>query len=312
MEPAGVSTTIMLALAAVLWFLYFVPSWIRRREYLATERTATRLQRTVRIMAEAAEAPEAVRLEATAREAARAERMRLAVERRIAREAMREAEAAAAARAEIAAARQRAEAARAATGAPPAPAPAARRLRRARLLAGLLLIAALAVGGSQLVLMATAGIAVGAWVVLAACAATVAASIALQRRIRERSRPSAPAARVAPRPAAVDVPLERAAPRRDWTPVPVPRPRYIEHPEAAPLGPALGAPTMDAAARLRVAAAAAARQEELPRVAPRPQPRRVEPVETPAEPSRYASMGIVGDVDSAIDLDEVLRRRRVG
>src|SRR5690606_10372853 len=49
--------------AAVLWFIYLVPTWLRRREYLSTERNAVRLQQTLRIMAETAQVPEAVRIE---------------------------------------------------------------------------------------------------------------------------------------------------------------------------------------------------------------------------------------------------------
>lgn len=70
MDGTGAGTAIMLAIAAVLWFLYLVPTWLRRREYLATERTATRLQQTIRVLAETAEVPDPVRIAATAREAA--------------------------------------------------------------------------------------------------------------------------------------------------------------------------------------------------------------------------------------------------
>ena len=39
MDLTGGGTAIMLAIAAGLWFLYLVPTWVRRREYLAwTER----------------------------------------------------------------------------------------------------------------------------------------------------------------------------------------------------------------------------------------------------------------------------------
>ncbi len=34
---------VVLAIAAALWLLYLVPTWLRRREYLATERNAVRL-----------------------------------------------------------------------------------------------------------------------------------------------------------------------------------------------------------------------------------------------------------------------------
>ena len=82
MELSSAGTAIMLAFAAGLWFLYLVPTWVRRREYLATERTATRLQQTMRVLAETAELPDAVRLAATARDAARAERILRAQQRR--------------------------------------------------------------------------------------------------------------------------------------------------------------------------------------------------------------------------------------
>jgi hypothetical protein len=61
---------LLVAVAALLWITYLLPSWLRRRQYLATERNAVRLQQTLRILAETAETPEAVRVEATAREVA--------------------------------------------------------------------------------------------------------------------------------------------------------------------------------------------------------------------------------------------------
>ena len=61
---------VLVAAAAALWIAYLLPSWLRRRQYLDTERNAVRLQQTLRILAETAETPEAVRVEATAREVA--------------------------------------------------------------------------------------------------------------------------------------------------------------------------------------------------------------------------------------------------
>lgn len=66
-ELAGLGTSLVLIVAVVLWVAYLVPVWTRKREYLATERNAIRLQQTLRIMAESAEAPEEVQLEADAR-----------------------------------------------------------------------------------------------------------------------------------------------------------------------------------------------------------------------------------------------------
>ena len=313
MDTAGLSTAVMLALAAVLWFLYFVPTWIRRREYLATERTATRLQRTIRIMAESAEAPEEMRVEASAREAARVERIRIAQEREIARRALRDAQVVAADRARIEADRRRAAALRVGSAAAMAEAgPAASgaatgttRRAAARRWAGLLLLAAIVVGAVQVLLMVTRGIAPGAWLVLTGAVSAAFMSIAWQNALRRRTAAPAQsrAAASVPVMAASDSPPV-AAPR-SWTPQPVPRPRYLEHPEATPLGPSLGAPTMDAAARLRVAAAAAARPD--PRVAAIAARR--DSVDVPA-PSPYSAMGVVGELGDIPALDEVLARRR--
>ena len=66
-EFAGLGTSLVLIVAVVLWVAYLVPVWTRKREYLATERNAIRLQQTLRIMAESAESPEEVRIEADAR-----------------------------------------------------------------------------------------------------------------------------------------------------------------------------------------------------------------------------------------------------
>ncbi len=57
----------VIVIAGVLWFAYLVPTWLRRREYLATERNAIRLQQTLRILAETTEVPAQVRAEASAR-----------------------------------------------------------------------------------------------------------------------------------------------------------------------------------------------------------------------------------------------------
>ena len=72
-NPLGSSA--VLVLAAVLWFVYLIPTWLRRREYLATERNAVRLQQTLRIMAETAQVPREVHAESTARSVAAQQRI---------------------------------------------------------------------------------------------------------------------------------------------------------------------------------------------------------------------------------------------
>lgn len=64
----------LLAVAGVLWLVYLVPIWLRRSEYLATERNAARLGQTLRVLAETAEPTEELRTELTAREVAKQHR----------------------------------------------------------------------------------------------------------------------------------------------------------------------------------------------------------------------------------------------
>ncbi len=42
MDGTGAGTAIMLAVAALLWFVYLVPTWLRRREFIAAEHGAGR------------------------------------------------------------------------------------------------------------------------------------------------------------------------------------------------------------------------------------------------------------------------------
>jgi hypothetical protein len=271
MDGTGAGTAIMIAVAAVLWFVYFVPTWLRRREYLATERTATRLQQTIRVMAETAEVPEEVRVAVTARDAARVERQ------------------------------VRAQAARAAVDAESL---RRRRQRRTRLGASLVLLAAMIAVGVQLWLVASTGMSLGGFFVLVAGVAAGGAAIAVQRRLDAVAAPRASApvrTRTAVHLEDVDVPRAPSAP---WTPVQVPRPLYLSRPapQAAPA-------RTDLAESLRAAAAAseAALREahEAPEVAP------LRSAPPAASTSRYARMGVLGpDAVEAPDLDEVLRRRR--
>jgi hypothetical protein len=75
MGAEGFGSSIVIAFAALLWLVYLVPTWFRRKEYLSTERNAVRLQQTLRIMAETAEVPQQVRVETSARSAAAQEKL---------------------------------------------------------------------------------------------------------------------------------------------------------------------------------------------------------------------------------------------
>jgi hypothetical protein len=311
MDLTGAGTAIMVAVAALLWFLYFVPTWMARREYLDTERTATRLQQTLRIMAETAEVPEQVRVEVSARDASRHERVLRAQEHR----------------ADVLAARTAASV-RAATPAMPRtaasiswsraePAPgldqARLRRRRAHRLASALMIVATLTIGAQLVLVVATGLAPGAWLVFAGGAAFGVAGVTVRRRLDARSAPARAVAspRVAESAVAQATSAVEATPASGWTPVPVPPPLYLSRAESQPLAPVV--PTGELMARLRSASFASEQAVRAAHAEPEVTP--IRQVETPAAPSRWAAMGRVGfgvdETDAAApDLDEVLRRRR--
>jgi hypothetical protein len=65
---------VLLLVAAALWLVYLVPLWMRRSEYYATERNATRLGQTLRLLANTTEASQELKAELTARSIARKER----------------------------------------------------------------------------------------------------------------------------------------------------------------------------------------------------------------------------------------------
>jgi hypothetical protein len=331
---------VLVAAAAGLWIAYLLPSWLRRRQYLATERNAVRLQQTLRILAETAETPEAVRVEATAREVAAQQRIlheheeaaRLTAE---AAEHLAIAERRAAAGA-AEAARELAESAAPITEPIPtitaesqAPAAAAsgmtdaararRSLRRRRGLCSLLLLAGLltVVGG----LVASA---FGASLLIPAGGA-LAIVVAFGGLVRlARVRISAPVAVAVATPEATPFePIELAEPEADehgWTPQPLPKPLHLSRGTIA----AAAMASIEAAEQLRRAAAEAElarrageleqavpsieRRPEAPPAAPAASAR---PAESPAAASPYARMGIVEEAPPGIgDLDAVLRRRR--
>lgn len=305
----GVSSSVVIVLAAVLWLVYLIPTWLRRREYLATERNAVRLQQTLRIMAETAEIPKQVRAEATTRSVAAQEKV---VEREMQRtQAIARAQDAAAARA---AARQLAES-RPTIAASVSPSSlASRRLRRARGLASLTLLASICAVGFGVALVASGGAAVLliAGVVVAAGAVTLLVQInqvsGARAQLAQTLRPAQSAEVFDAHPSHA----EPAPVSATWTPVPVPVPLYLSRREVLPTAPA----QETAVEQLRTAAAEAERAlrlsqaGEVPvaRVAPASEP--VAELRPVAE-SRFARMGIIDVNDSAApDLDEVLRRRR--
>ncbi len=336
---------VLVAAAAALWIAYLLPTWLRRRQYLATERNAVRLQQTLRILAETAEMPQAVRVEATAREVVTQQRI-LHQQEEAARLAAEAAENFAIAERRVA--EGVADAARELVASVPAPvtepipvvsaapmvasapdaARARRALRRRRALCSLFLLLSLltvVVGlissafGASLLIAGGAGVGV------------VAAFAGLVRLAKVR------VPRVAAVPASVPdaVPFEpielapTAPDEHGWTPQPLPRPLHLSRGTIA----AMAMASIEAAAELKRASAdaeVARRVEQLERTVPaialaappapqfgahpgaRPAARAAASDHRAAEAaSPSARRGIVGDARPALgDLDAVLRRRR--
>jgi hypothetical protein len=276
---------------------------LRRREYLATERNAVRLQQTLRVLAETAEVPEQVRAETSARNAAEQERILRKRQQRAA--AVTEAQEAAIARA---AARRLAERQPAVAADVVITSSASRRLRRSRAVTSAILLVSLVttgVGigqlhafGSSALLVAGSLAALGCFAMLGRMASVGRARAQLARTIRQRP----PVVVTAPKP--VVAAPERPTVQSTWTPVQVPKPLYLSRPA---VDRAVAA-SLEAAAELRQAAADAER-----RLRDAQRDAEITPIRaaTKTADSRFASMGIVDSQPNArTDLDAVLRRRR--
>lgn len=264
MEITGVGGGIMLAIAAALWLAYLLPNWLKRREYLATERNAVRLQQTIRVLAETAQVPDVVR-------AARSAPFPVAVGR---------------------------------PATPPQSVPdpralTARRIRRTRALTSLVLGSALLLGVVQVSLMVSTGAAAGSWLVLGVCALAAVSALAMLGRLAERSRSSvAPVARPARRTSLGAAPVVARAADRSWSPVAMPKPLYLDKPNAPAVVQHVD---LEAAARLAEQARRAAEREATP----------IRPAAVATEnTSRFARMGILDDAPAPVDLDAALARRR--
>jgi hypothetical protein len=316
----ALSGGVMVAVAAALWIAYLLPSWLHRRQYIATERNAVRLQQTLRILAETAETPEQVRLETTARAAASQERVLR--ERESAERARLKAAETIAATERRAAEREAAEAVRRAKAAADAGRSRSRTIRRARAISSLVLLVSLGAVGVGIAVAVTGQ----SWMLaVSGVGGTFASMFALSSLAR--SRPSAAGERTAV--ATAEPSRERfepvewaesAAPAATaWTPRPLPRPLTLERGSIA----AAAMDSVEAAAALRRAAVFAAMSEKAAAMNPTASPVPLRSSSSAAEPaavasaspvatdSRFARMGIVDDTAPGMaDLDAVLRRRR--
>ncbi|QCR19873.1 hypothetical protein [Agrococcus sp. SGAir0287] len=320
MQLAGLGTTVVFALAALVWIAYLVPVWVRRREYLATERNAVRLQQTLRIMAETAQAPPEVEIAATAREIARQQRV-LAKEARL-QQAIARAEAVAKAR-ELDEQIKRVE--REVRAAVAGSVSRRQRLRRTRLACTLMLVASIAVGVAGALLPQATLLLAFAGVVATLAVGGLVAVNRTNATIRDVAQTMEHEPLVDERRAAASLESELAS--RAWTPVPVPaqRPgrapidvlrdharRIVAEGEGATITPigasfeqlVTGEVEVEERTGSVVAASTTAEPERLAAAAAEPAH-----VPVPAPPSRFAAMGRVDDDEAGFDVAAAFRRR---
>ncbi|RJT86231.1 hypothetical protein D6T64_18380, partial [Cryobacterium melibiosiphilum] len=258
MSSEALGGGVMILVAAVLWVAYLMPTWTRRKQYLATERNAVRLQQTLRVLAETAEVPRHVHLEANARTVADQQKLLAQVEA----EERRDAKAALDAAAEV----RRAAAALAAAARPPVvvtPAQALRRLRRARALSSSVLLLGLLATIAGLAVVAVTG----AWLLLGVGAVAVFASVNTLARLNRVARAKRMItvdsvewveARTRPTMAPFEPVQLEATPVEPvtWTPQSLPRPMHLSRGSIAQAAMA----SVEAANQLRQASVDAERE----------------------------------------------------
>lgn len=297
---------IVFAVAAALWIVYLLPTWLRRSEYVAVERNAIRLQQTLRILAETSEVPQEIRVEATARDVAEQQKILKQVEADARERARLEAT--------VSTENARADAAAALAALRSEPrVRLARARRRARL------------GASSVLLLSLLSAGAGGWLftvsgspaLLAGGGATAllaVAALARMARVTARGAQVAAPVRVA-RSADVFEPVdvESTAPAAvTWTPLPLPKPLHLSHGSAAAdtIAQADAHEALKRAALAQVMAARAA--EQTPVVPSIVAPEAGQAATQTDAPSRFTGMGIVDETEIApTDITAILQRRRV-
>ena len=281
---------LVFAIAAALWLVYLVPSWLRRRNFVASEQNAVRLQQTIRVLAQTEEAPDEVRAEISARGVLEQ------------RKALRDAEA-------QARSRMRAELAMQISP-EEALAIARHRRRTARLAAFVALVLS--------ILTVIAGAAVvsytSSWTMVWIGAAASAISLVALRLLAGRARvSSARSTSEAPEQTFTDFGYKPAVPTREWSPQPLPRPLHLE-PGSLAQSTVASASVAD---RLRRAAQEEALRDRLERAAGVNRVRQAAsaeatsvPLETrPTSPALSALDALAQAEGQTLNLDEVYRRR---
>ena len=285
---------LVFAIAAALWLVYLVPSWIRRRNFVATEQNALRLQQTIRVLVETGDAPDEIRAEISAR----------GVHEQ--RKALRAAEA-------DARNNLRAHAA-------PAPSPeetdaiARHRRRTQRLIAFVAFIVSLLAVAAGLALVAYTA----TWTLVWAGATATLISLVALRLLARPARSKASPAATRREQGFTDFAYAPEAATRAWTPRPLPRPLHLEPGSLAQATVA----SVSAADRLRQAAQEEALRDRMERATGVNPVRQAETTEATSVPvqNRSASPALSSldalaqvenqaDQTQAFNLDEVFRRR---
>lgn len=291
MDLAGAGGGLMVAVAAALWLAYLVPSWLKRQQYLATERNAVRLQQTIRVLAETAEIPEELRALASSKTA------------RLKTVPSTQAPSTLAPSKTARSKTVRSRPVRDESSERDARPRVSRRLRQSRAVTTLVLGLALILGVGQAVAIVSGG--AGSWLLVAIAGLAAVTSLAVLGRLARRSRPAAAAPVIAPR--TVSARQDSAAPAAPaaWTPVAVPKPLYLSRATAPPLRDADQHADRQLDPQADLLAAAHAAEQALREVQERATPIHA------TVPSRFARMGVLDAPGSELpDLDAVLARRR--
>ncbi|MFD6700933.1 MULTISPECIES: hypothetical protein [unclassified Microbacterium] len=290
MNGPVLSGGVIVLVAALLWLLYFLPSWRGQHQYDAAERNALRLNRALRVLAETSEAPREVQLELNARTAL--------AQQKLAKRLQSDRE-----QADL----QRLREQLAATHADPAFL-RARARRRTRLVATVMFVLALAATGVGVWQLVVGGSSILLW---AGGAVALLALLMLQRMAAVARRAARRSVRIVPAPAVDDssvreTELHDQGPRT-WTPRTLPEPLTSVAGSRAHAARA----TIDAQALAREAARAAELQRKADELAASQAPVPM-PAPATAQESPYARMGYVDDAEIEAHVRRLLAERAAG
>lgn len=289
---------LVFAIAAVLWIAYLIPSWLRRKNFMATEQNTARLQQTIRVLVESEDAPAVIRADVSSRGVHEQHK------------ALREAEA------KARAAMQAQIQAEALAALDPAQVAVLERHRRRtqRLIAFIILVVSVLTTAAGATLVGYTG---SAALLVVGIASVLISLVGLRiLAAKPRVRVAAPARLHSSE--FVDYAPLSSAPSRTWTPQSMPRPLHLEPGSLA----RATVDSADVASRLRRAAQEEALRDRMDRASEISRERRIaEHAETsvPVAPAAAVPGDVLADIaglseqsTGAFNLDELYRRRAVG